>query len=414
MAFESQQQHVCDIVLELCEGEVDLNSYLSVMDISSLQYVASTTSKQITVIKISIDEIQQTLQKIPKNQFTDLVELKIDHDTLNPTELVVVCDTLKHCTNLKKLKLCFSGAGIGDCQRAADVLHGLTSLQEWVLHCSNFSEGIMSLLLSLQNISEIQLMLRFVGLGQEGIQEMLVGLQLLSGVYLCSLYIEQSDLGLDDAIALSEALQCHLKLLNYFLVEKNTISSLGASIVASTLQTPSSLSFLVMSHSSLDDDGVINVAAGMKFIPFLEYLYLSDNCFGPEGATALGNEMQYLTELQVLDISRNNVGPCGARAIACGITHCGKLERLFMSNTNIDIDSATEIILSLKNSLIEFSDFSIDENIREASTFVVGGLIFREDERALVRLKAAAQHPTCVQTIDLGYDRITINPQHKQ
>ena len=33
-----------------------------------------------------------------------------------------------------------------------------------------------------------------------------------------------------------------------------------------------------------------------------------------------------------------------------------------MSNTNIDLDSATQIILSLKNSLIFFGDFSIDEN----------------------------------------------------
>ena len=414
MAFESQQQHVCDIVLELCEGKVDLNSNLSAMDISSLQYVVSTTSKQITAIKINIDEIQQTLRKIPKNQFIDLVKLKIYNHILNPTELAVVCDALKHCTNLKKLKLCFSGAGIGDYERVSDAFHGLTGIQKMNLIFCHCSEGIMSLLLGLQNISGLQLQLRFEGLGQRGAQEISKGLQLLSGVCLSSLHIKQSDLGLDDAMALSEALECHLKLLNSLIVENNTISSLGASIVASALQTPSSLSYLEMSHSNLDDEGAINVAAGMKFMPFLEYLYLNNNCFGPEGATALGNEMENLTELQQLEISHNNVGPCGARAIACGIAHCTEMKRLLMSNSNIDIDSATKIILSLKNSPIEFSDFSIDYNIREESTFEVSGLIFREDERALVRLKAAAQHPTCERTIDLGFDRILINPQHKE
>ena len=413
MAFESQQQHVCDIVLELCEGEIDLNSYLSVMDISSLQYVASTTSKQINAIKISIDEIQQTIQKIPKNQFIDLVKLKIDHDILNPTELAVVCGALKHCTKLKKLKLCFNGAGVGDCQRVSDAFHGLTGLQKLNLCFSHCSDGIMLLLSGLQNISGLQLKLRFQGLWQGGAQEISGGLQLLSGVYLSSLRIMKSDLSLDDAMALAEILCCHLRLLNFLKVENNTISSLGAAIVASALQTPSSLSSLDMSHSNLDDEGAINVASAMKFMPFLECVYLNDNCFGPEGATALGNELQYLTELYLLDISCNNVGPCGACAIACGIAHCTKLEILLMSNTNIDIDSATEIILSLKNSPIELSDFSIDDNISKASTFEVGGLIFREDERALVSLKAAAQHPTCERTIDLGFDTIKIYPQHK-
>ena len=143
-----------------------------------------------------------------------------------------------------------------------------------------------------------------------------------------------------------------------------------------------------MSQSSLDDEGAINVAAGMKFMPFLECLHLNDNCFGPEGAAALGNEMQYLTELQVLDISCNNVGPCGARAIACGIAHCTKLKRIFMRNTNIDLNSATQIILSLKNSHIEDSDFSRDEKIRNFFSTSVGGSILPEDEKRLVSLKA--------------------------
>ena len=411
MAFESQQQAVCDIIVELCKGEFDLQSNLSAMDLSSLEYVACTTSKQITAIKIN-DDIVHILQKLPKNQFTGLVKLRIDDNILNSTELAVVCDALKYCTNLKKLKLSFRGISIEDCQRVADVFHGLTSLQELSLCCSHFSEGIMSLLLGLQNISEIQLRLVLVGLGQVGVQEMLVGLQLLTGAYLPSLDIIQSDLSLDDAMALAEILYCRLRLLNFLRVEKNTISSLGASIVASALRTPSSLlTYLNMSHSCLDDEGAINVAAGMKFMPFLVSLLLNDNSFGSEGATALGNEMQYVTELEEFNISCNNVGPSGALGISCGITHCTKLKIIRMSNTHIDLDSATQIILSLKNSSLFLGDFSIDENRTKFSTFFVAGLIFPENERELVSLKAAAQHPTRVRTIDFGFDRITINPQ---
>ena len=92
-----------------------------------------------------------------------------------------MCDALAHCTNLKKLKLCFRGISVEDRQFAA---YGLTGLQELNLHCSNFSEGIMSLLLGLLNISGLQLELRFVGLHQGGVRETLRGLQMLTGAFL--------------------------------------------------------------------------------------------------------------------------------------------------------------------------------------------------------------------------------------
>ena len=413
MAFESQKQSVCDIIVELCRGKFDLDSIFSETDLSSLEYVACATSKEITTIKICNGDIVQLLQKLPKNQFTGLVKLKIYDDIWSSTEIAVLCDSLKHSTSLKTLKLSFRGIGADDCQCVADVLHGLTGLHKLSLLCSNFSEGILSLLSGVQNISGLQLKLRFEGLGQGGAQEISRGLKQLSDVYLF-LGIVQSDLSLDDTMALAEILYCHLKLLNIFKVNENTISSLGASIVASALQTPSSLTDLNMSRSCLDDEGAINVASAMKFMPFLEHLNLNDNSFGPEGATALGNEMPYLTELQILDISHNNVGPCGAHAISCGIAHCIKLKNLHMSNTNIDIDSATHIILSLKNSYIRVGEFSRDDYTSESSTFSVGGLIFPEDERELVNVKTAAQHLTCERTIDLGFDRIMINPQHKK
>ena len=326
MAFESQQQHVCDIVADLRNGRFafyDLN--LSAMDLYNLEYVASTTSKSITEIKLTIYDIVQTLQKFPRYLFT---ELNFHAPISNSTEIALVCGALKCCTKLKKLMLPLDGISIDDCQCVADVFHGLTGLQELSLCCYEFSEGIMSLLSGLHNISGLLLNLRFQGLCQGGCREISGGLQLLSGAYLLHFEVLDSDIGLDDAMALAEALHCHLKLLNYLKLKKNTISSLGASIVASALQTPSSLTYLKMNHSCLDDEGAINLAAGMKFMPFLEYLNLNDNSFGPEGATALGNEMQYLTELHTLDISDNNVGPCGAFAIDCGIARCTKLKCL--------------------------------------------------------------------------------------
>ena len=102
------------------------------------------------------------------------------------------------------------------------------------------------------------------------------------------------------------------------------------------------------------------------------------------------------------------MGPCGARAIACGIAHCTELKNLHMSNTNTDIDTATHILLSLKNSHLCDCNFSLVKKKMNFCTIGVHGLIFPEDdERALVSLKAAAQHPTHVQTID-------VNPEHKK
>ena len=85
-----------------------------------------------------------------------------------------------------------------------------------------------------------------------------------------------------------------------------------------------------------------------------------------------------------------------------------------MRDTNIDLESATQIIHSLKNSQIQVCDFSIDEKITLFSTFGVRGLIFPEDEREIIRVKAAAQHPTCERTIDLGFGIIILNPEHKK
>ena len=261
---------------------------LSAMDLSNLEYVASTTSKSITEIKLTIEDIVQTLQKFPRSLFTELI---IGAAISNSTEIVLVCDALKCCTKLKKLCLGLDGISIDDCQCVADVFRGLTGLQELALGCSKFSEGIMSLLSGLHNISGLQLKLGFEDLCQGGCREISGGLQLLSSAYLLHFDVVECDIGLDDAMALAEALHCHLKLLTILGVKKKHITSLGASIVASALQTPSSLTYLKMSHSCLDDDGTINLAAGMKFMPFLESLYLNDNSFGFEGATALGIEM---------------------------------------------------------------------------------------------------------------------------
>ena len=148
-----------------------------------------------------------------------------------------MCDALKCCTNPKKLKLCYIGISVEDCQRVADVFHGLTGLQKLSLHCSDFSEGIMSLLSGLQNISGLQLELTFEGLGQGNGQEISRELQLISGTCL-DVVVSRSALTLEDAVALTEMLYRHLKILNSLRVENNVISTLGASVVASALQTP--------------------------------------------------------------------------------------------------------------------------------------------------------------------------------
>ena len=93
------------------------------------------------------------LQIIHKKHYANLLTIDITVDILNSTQLAVVCDALKHCTNLKKLKLSLRGISVEDCQCVAD---SLTGLQELNLHCSNFSEAIMLLLLDHQNISGLQ------------------------------------------------------------------------------------------------------------------------------------------------------------------------------------------------------------------------------------------------------------------
>ena len=73
MAFESQQQAVCERVVESCNG---LNSNLSALDLSSIEYVAFTSSEHITVLIIFNNDFVQMLQIIHKLIFAICLVLK--------------------------------------------------------------------------------------------------------------------------------------------------------------------------------------------------------------------------------------------------------------------------------------------------------------------------------------------------
>jgi len=406
IAFESQQQVVCDYVMKSCNDHLNLNWCVSALELVCLNYVTSTTSIMVRAITISADNLATIYQNMHRDQFIHVQTLKINEDISSPSCLIALTDALRMCRSLEKLKVNLRDLKIDDVMRLADAFYHLTNLKELKLKFSLFSEGIMSLLLGLQSISGLQLKLKCSKLGLGGIQE-LVGLKnIFPNVYLSKLSIRNCDFTLDSAIALVEALQGHMKLLTVLHVADNNISPFGAFIMASVLPCPSALCFLDMSHLNLDDEGAANVAAGMKFMPLLKSLNLSYNCFGPEGSTALGYEMCYLTELSSFDISDNCVRSSGAHAIALGLNHCTRLKYLYMRNTKIDIHDAIHIIQGLKQCPIETADLGhgSPENHFCSNLFIVEGLISAEDEKNTAALVAAVRHDCGNRTLDLGFD----------
>ena len=407
MAFESQQQIVCDYIMKESNDNINFNWHLSTLELACLNYVTATTSIRIKAIAISSGTLARTFQNIHKNIFIHMQTLNINEVVGNAADLAALVDALRICRNLKKLKVHLRELSTNDALRVADAFYHLTSLQELKLKCSMLSKGITSLLSGLQNIPGLKLKLKFSNLGQGSVQE-LAGLKdMIPHTCLSKLAILNCDLTVDDAEALVEGLQGHMKLLTDLRVAYNDISPLGAFMVSSVLPSQSGLGSLDMSHSSLDDECAANVAAGMKFMPSLKHLNLSQNCFGPQGSIALGYEMQHLTQLNTFDISDNCVGPTGALAIAWGITHCSKLKYLHMRNTSIDLNSALQIIQGLKQCPIETADLSSfvsPETHFCSNLIVVAGLISVEDEESIAALVTAMRHDYHNRTLDLGFD----------
>ena len=177
----------------------------------------------------------------------------------------------------------------------------------------------------------------------------------------------------DVRVGLPVALECikeckiessyfHIELARYFgacleireadldedRIEGEGIGDAAAAVLATTLETNTTLTNLNLSGNNLGPSGAESLATALKTNTSLSNLNFSGNNLGPAGAESLATALKTNTILTNLDFSGNNVGPAGAESLATALKTNTTLTNLNMSVNNLCPGGAESLATVLK------------------------------------------------------------------
>ena len=177
----------------------------------------------------------------------------------------------------------------------------------------------------------------------------------------------------DEGECLPVALECikeckiensyfHIELARYFgacleireadldedRIEGEGIGDAAAAVLATTLETNTTLTNLNLSGNNLGPSGAESLATALKTNTSLSNLNFSGNNLGPAGAESLATALKTNTILTNLDFSGNNVGPAGAESLATALKTNTTLTNLNMSVNNLGPGGAESLATVLK------------------------------------------------------------------
>ncbi len=447
-ALESQQQVVCDKVVEHCEHVCDFDYPTpSASDLYAMSYVIYNTSHSVT--EISLDtflgrstDITDFLERIRSKDFSFLQTLQLN-TKIKYSSTPALSDILKSCTSLIRLVLSFHEISHDSAKAIAGSFQYLTSLQDVSITCSSTSGGITTLLSGFTHLTNItDLSLHFYDLDSSGVFEIGSGLQLLANSNLCWLVLKHCIIDDDAATALANGLHSNVNIHDLYIIN-NSISPGGVVTLLNEIHWLSKLTELYLSRNNIGCDGAKALANQLQYLTQLRKLNLSRNNIGPSGAVSLANSLHHLTELHTLDLSRsdigpsgavslantlhdltelsalylshNNIGPSGAVSLANTLHHLTELSTLYLSHNNIDLHSAIAVITASKDCPC-LSDIYLNTDIKNYYTrgIHVEGLVSPEDNTAITDLMTATQHPIIQRTLHLGFKSVILEPLTSQ
>ncbi len=438
-ALESQQQIVCDIVGEYCEGRYVI-LWPTPSDLYAMSYVILNTSHPVTEISLHIylDDGTDFLECIRRKDFSTIQTLILSVNVKNHSS-PALSDILKSCTSLIRLELSFHEISHDSAKAIAGRFKYLTSLQDMTITCYSTSGGITTLLSGFTHLkNSTKLILEFYDMDSRGVFEIGSGLQLLTNNNLCrlvlqrciiegdagtalanglhsngnihSLHISDNSISPGGVITLLNEIHCLTKLTGLNL-SHNNIGSDGATALANQLQYLTQLRRLDLSHNNIGPSGTISLAKALHLLTELSILYLSHNNIDLSGAVNLANILHRLTDLSTLNLSHNDIGPSGAVSLANILHRLTELHTLNLSHNNIDLHSAISVITKSKNSPY-LSNIYLGTGTEDYHTkgIHVRGLVSPKDNTAVTDLMAATQHPTRPRTLCLGFKSVTLEP----
>jgi hypothetical protein len=141
-------------------------------------------------------------------------------------------------------------------------------------------------------------------------------------------------------------------------LEKNQITSIGASIIANALNNNITLVWLSLSSNHVCDNGVRALAKTLTFHnSSLSTLALHSTGTTDKGAEYLAEMLKINKTLTELTLSGNEIGNRGIRLLATALTHHNNtLKRLYVSKNILVNDSSIDSLVQL---------FEYDRNLQE-------------------------------------------------
>ena len=131
-------------------------------------------------------------------------------------------------------------------------------------------------------------------------------------------------------------------------IEGQGIGDATAAVLATALETNTTLTNLNLSGNNLGPSGAESLATALKTNTSLSNLNFSGNNLGPAGAESLATALKTNTILTNLDFSGNNVGPAGAESLARALKTNTTLTNLNMSVNNLGPEGAESLATVLK------------------------------------------------------------------
>ena len=164
---------------------------------------------------------------------------------------------------------------------------------------------------------------------------------------LTNLNLSGNNLGPSSAESLATALKTNTSLSNLNF-SGNNLGPAGAESLATALKTNTALTNLNLYFNNLGPAGAESLATALKTNTTLTNLNMSVNNLGPGGAESLATVLKTNTTLTNLDLSGNNLGPADAESLATALQKNKTLTNLNLSVNNLGPAGAESLAKALE------------------------------------------------------------------
>ena len=346
-AFESQQVEVCDYVVNP-NTLVFKNQIITPSDFAALGYVLSTSSKNVSVIKLEKckwDRDAASAFSVITKKLKSLNCLKYLEDSCSHEDFKALNGFLNQLPFLEELNL----LGVKLDKSCVEYLtSNITLLKLRVLKislplasCSHPEEVLKLLRFGSCNIKQIYFSMHNYGSNHNNCA---MWRKWLWHAFGFQVFLE-SDISWLHLYNSDEFSSFHQERFSYcseVVLVNCGIDDEGTEILASRLNT-SVLEKLVLDFNRISDSGAVALAGCIARCSVVQEVSIQCNSIGDSGAIALADALVYCSSLRRLDLQGNGLGDEGAVAIANAVEGSLNLD-LFLNNMNITEEGIERVL----------------------------------------------------------------------